>query len=111
MLLVETVGAFQLVDNDRRNPVIRHQGYTVVHRTDFVSHRISLSQVHIIAELSEKATDEEWLKYYEASDFDLDLAKESFLSSFGKDVSAPPDPPAPPSPPPSKGKPITKPSE
>lgn len=83
MLLVETIGAYQLVDHDRRNPVIRHEGYTVVHRTDFVSYRISLGQLRIVAELTAEATDDEWLKYVSESDNDLNLARDSFLSSFG----------------------------
>lgn len=83
MLLVETVGAYQLVDHDRRNPVMRHEGYTVTHRTDFVSYRISLGQLRIIAELTSEATDAEWLKYVSESDGDLNLARDSFLSSFG----------------------------
>lgn len=84
MLLVETDGAFQLIDHDRRNPTIRHSGYTVVHRTDFVSYRVSLSQLRIVAELNDEATDQEWLKYYADSDFDLELARDSFLSTYGK---------------------------
>jgi hypothetical protein len=90
MLLVETDGAFQLIDQDRRNPTIRHEGYTVVHRTDFVAYRISLSQLRIIAELNDDATDQEWLKYYADSDFDLELARDAFLSTYGKKASAPP---------------------
>lgn len=88
-LLIETIGAFQLVDDDRINPVLRHQGYTVVTSTDFVSYRISLGQVTIVSELSDDATDTEWLKYYEESDRDLDLARESFLSNFGKKAQKP----------------------
>jgi hypothetical protein len=89
MLLVETDGAFQLIDQDRRNPTIRHEGYTVVHRTDFVSYRVAIGQLGIVAELNDEATDEEWMKYYADSDFDLELARDSFLSTYGKKASAP----------------------
>jgi hypothetical protein len=92
-LLVETTGAFQLVDHDRSNPVMRHEGYTVVTSTDFVQYRLSLGQVSIVAELAEEATDHEWLKYVEQSDNDLVLAREAFLSEFGKKVKDPEPPP------------------
>lgn len=89
-ILVETVGSFQLVDHDRSNPVMRHEGYTVVQCTDFVTYRISLGQVTIVAELKDEATDAEWLRYLESSDNDLDLAREAFLSTFGKSAAPAP---------------------
>lgn len=72
---------------------MRHEGYTVVRCTDFVSYRISLGQVTIVAELNDEATDMEWLKYLASSDNDLDLARESFLSTFGKQSKPAPTPP------------------
>jgi len=81
--LVETRGAYQLIDYDSRNPTIRFAGCTVIMNTDFVQSRIADSQITIRGELTDESTDEEWLKYQAETPDDLDFAVSSFLSAFG----------------------------
>lgn len=82
-LLVETTGNFSLIDGTRGLVDIRSTRPTVVVSTSFVQNRIALGQIKVLAELPEEATDEDWVKFLEESDGDVDLARESFVSSFG----------------------------
>jgi hypothetical protein len=84
MLLVETLGRFMLLDPNNLVE-IRSKGYTVVPFTNFVD-AMRGDRLTVIAELKDTATDAEWRNYVTESDGDLELAKASFLSSFGKDA-------------------------
>lgn len=80
MLLVATAGNFQLIDTVSQK-LIRHEGLTVAPKTDFLD--LFIDRIDVISELSDEATDAEWLKYVAESEGDLDLARDSFLSSYG----------------------------
>ena len=80
-LLIETTGAFQLMDPNNGS-VVRHEGYTVVEVTPFIQERLT-GNLLTIAQLSDEATDKEWLAYLAESAGDVDLAVEAFKSEFG----------------------------
>lgn len=81
MLLVETTGPHQLVTN-RSRLVIRSRGYTVVPRSADIDVWQVQRKLRLVAEVNDQATDKEWLEYVRASDGDLALAKEAFVSAY-----------------------------
>jgi hypothetical protein len=89
-LLVETSGAFQLLDNDN-GQLIRFEGYTVVVRTSFVDRFAMFGSIKFICEVADEATDAEWLAYVKDSDGDLALALESFKASFPPEGAVAPE--------------------
>lgn len=78
--LVETTADFQLLMDD--GTLIRHEGYTLITKSEFVHARAAIGQVRTVAEVNDEATDDEWQKYVAESGDDLELAVSSFVSSF-----------------------------
>jgi hypothetical protein len=79
-LLVETVGQFMLVDGLQEIQATRP---SVISPSHFFSERVSRNQINVLAELKDEATDLEFKKFLAESNGDMDLAVESFLSTFG----------------------------
>lgn len=83
-ILVETTGDFQFLDLTS-GELVRHEGYTVVDQGGMVPERIANGDLRIVAEVSDEATDAEWLDTVKQSDGDLDLAVASFKSEYPAD--------------------------
>jgi hypothetical protein len=80
--LVETTGQFHLYDVDARVK-IRHEGLTVVAaNSGFTERHTSNGNLRIVEQLTDEATDAEWVKWLAASDGNLALAQASFVSKF-----------------------------
>ena len=88
-LLVETLGSRMLVHPT--GAVVFHHRPTVVPNTDWVGHQIALNHLRVLAALGENATDQEWAEWLRASEGDVDLARDSYLSK----LRGPPPEPAP----------------
>lgn len=77
--LIETKGAFMLIDPQTRQ-VIPENRPSVVTSTTFLEERISKGQVSLVAaDISEGATDEEFATYWTEKP---EIAVEAFLSKF-----------------------------
>ena len=55
---------------------------TVAERSTFVTTKISVNQLELITELDSEATDEEWLKFLQGSDNDVELAITAYKSKL-----------------------------
>lgn len=84
-ILVETTGDFMLIDR-QQDLAIECDRPAVTERTPFVHVQIGLGQLHVLSELQEAATDEEFQKYVTDSE-DMDLAVASFVAAFGPDTT------------------------
>lgn len=80
-ILVETSGPFQLM-NSAQEELIRSEGLTVVHKSQFWGEHLSEGRVLIRAQVNDEATDAEWLDTLRESDGDEELALASFLDRF-----------------------------
>jgi len=90
MFLVKTTGDFMLVDRSTRCE-IPYNRPAVVRESNFINARVSLGQIKILnAELPDSATDEDFVKYWNDSGHDEDLAVASYVDSFSE-----PEKPAP----------------
>ena len=85
-LLVETTGSFELSVTETGD-YIRFEGATVVTSCNFVTSRISKGEIKLIENLTDDATDEEYLKYVSECDGNFELANSAFLGSFGEQSS------------------------
>ncbi|WP_375264187.1 hypothetical protein [Palleronia sp.] len=80
--LVETSGAFELVDFTYNQQIVDAFRPSVVEMSIFLSGRVANGQVRILGKLSENATDEEFLGFWRESKTP-EQAIDSFLSAFG----------------------------
>jgi hypothetical protein len=87
-LLVKPTGRFTLSDPVTRDLVVP-QRPTVVNSSAFISNRIAVDQITVIAKLKDEATDLEFLRYWRESDNKEDLATSSFLSAFAENAPVP----------------------
>ncbi len=55
---------------------------TVAERSSFVTTKISVNQLELITELDSDATDDEWLKFLQGSDNDVELAISAYKSKL-----------------------------
>ncbi len=85
-MLVETKGGFQLLDLGYKGQLIHSHRPSVAENSHFVQDRIGRDQVRVLGELKDEATDEDFVKYLEDAEGDLELAIDSFLSEFGKET-------------------------
>lgn len=79
-ILCETKGQFMLTDHGQ---TVEADRPGVVVNTAFIANRVAVNQVAILGELTDAATDDEFLKYFKESKGDQALAVESFLAAFG----------------------------
>ena len=97
-ILVETTGAFQLVHTEL-NEHVRSQGKTVIEKSQWAQEKVSIGQLLVTLQLSDEATDAEWLETLRESDGDKALALASFADRFPVDahsaVRPEPEPDAP----------------
>jgi uncharacterized protein YfeS len=79
--LVETTGEFMLSDRLAEQEVAAERPSVVI-MSNFMSLRVGLNQIKILGKVSDKATDDEFLKFWRESEGDSALAVESFISAF-----------------------------
>jgi hypothetical protein len=79
--LAETKGPFQLVDFSHRQQILQAHRPSVIVMTSFIQQHIGRDGVKLLGEVSEAATDDEFVKYWEESE-DAALAVDSFLAAF-----------------------------
>ena len=91
-IIAHTTGKFQLIDQLSGDLISAHRP-SVISKTPFVTARLGLDQVVIVAEVKPEATDEEFAKHWKEANGDMDLAVESFLSQFGLDAEGEPETP------------------
>lgn len=97
-LLVYTTGSFQLM-NSAQEELVRAEGLTVVHKSQFWAEHIASGQVLVEAQVNDEASDAEWLETLRESDGKQELALASFLDRFpvtAASARAPEPPPKPP---------------
>ena len=86
-ILAETTGPFMLQDLGFQMQVIPSHRPAVVQSTSFIQTRIASSQIKVLGELVQEATDEEFKEFIRESIkddvIDMPLAVASFLSKFG----------------------------
>lgn len=87
-LLVETTGAFQVLNPDTYER-IRHEGLTVVTKSQFIHERASIGQLRVKGQVNDEASDDEWLETLRESDGDEELALASFLDRYPADAGRP----------------------
>lgn len=80
-VIAHTTGNFQLLDGLSGDLLSAHRP-SVVTRTPFIRERVGLEQVKVIAEAPDAATDAEFAKHWKEADGDIELAVQSFLSTF-----------------------------
>lgn len=85
-IIAHTTGSFQLIDGLSGDLVSAHRP-SVVKKTSFITARLAIDQLKIVAEVSDAATDEEFAKHWAEAEGDMDLAIQSFLSIYGVDES------------------------
>ncbi|MCV0350196.1 MAG: hypothetical protein K5863_08975 [Nitratireductor sp.] len=85
-LLVETKGAFQLQDLGHKGQLAWAHRPSVVENSNFIQDRIGRSQLRILGELKDEATDGEFEKFVTESDKDMALAVSSFLEAYGSEA-------------------------
>jgi hypothetical protein len=94
-VIAHTTGSFQLIDNLSGDLVSAHRP-SVVSRTSFITARLAIGQLAILTEVPDAAKDEEFAKHWKESDGDMELAVQSFISTFEQaEDDAPETPRAP----------------
>jgi hypothetical protein len=86
-VIAHTTGAFQLLDAFSGDLIPAHRP-AVIEKTMFITARLAIEQVKIVAEVNSSATDAQFVKHWKDSDGDMDLAIQSFLAIYGLDVVA-----------------------
>ena len=85
-ILVETTGEFMLIDREQRLSIEAHRP-AVSERTQFINVQLGYRALHVLGDLKDEATDEEFQKYVAESDGDTELAVASFLAAFSPETS------------------------
>ena len=91
-LFVQTTGSFFLVDPENRIE-IQHSRPTVVEATSFVNARAAVGQIRIIGDAPDGANDADFVKFFTESDGDVELAIESYRSTFSTEAGVEEDKP------------------
>lgn len=81
-LLVSTTGPFMLIDAQTSDE-LQHNRPSVVRISNFIQMRSGLGQIKMHCnEVPDELTDKDFLKFWEESGKDEELAIQSFLASF-----------------------------
>lgn len=80
-LLVETIGDFMLMDGGAGQEIEAHRPCVVV-SSNFVSMRMAVKQIKVLGELTDEATDAEFITFLNESGDDVELAVGSFLAKY-----------------------------
>ena len=86
-ILVETTGAFQLVHTEL-NEHVRSHGKTIIEKSQWAQEKVSIGQLLVTLQLSDEATDAEWLDTLRDSDGDEALALASFEDRYPVDAAS-----------------------
>jgi hypothetical protein len=100
-ILAHTTGAFMLVDSTTGDEIAPFRP-SVIRRSSFIDTRVKLKQIVVVSELTEDATDAQFVQFLKESDNDIELAMQSFVAAFGPKEEAPEQVDAAPAPTPKK---------
>lgn len=82
MLIVKTTGPFALSDFTQGGVLIGSRRPVVVSQTAFISTRISIGQLKLIAKAPDEANNDDFQAFLDEVEGDEDLAIASYLSSL-----------------------------
>lgn len=79
-LLVETTGAFMLLDRSQSVEIAENRP-TVVESNHFVQNKIAVKQINVLGKVNDAGSDKEFEAFWQESE-DAGLAVRAFLGSF-----------------------------
>lgn len=92
--IVETVGSFEYVDLATGSLAEGHRP-SVVQMSPFIQTKINDGKIKLIlGDLPKEANNKDFLTFWKESGGDIDLASQSYASTFGKTAEKKPAPPA-----------------
>lgn len=86
-VICETTGDFQLVDYGNEGRIVPAFRPAVATLTSFLSQRAAAGQLRVIANVSDEATDEEFVAYLKDSE-DVSLAIAAFTDAYSVESKA-----------------------